>query len=78
MRSPERIDEILSLLGKTWRKNGDLRFLQLIYILQSKLSKENNDVGKIETENEDGLIKIGYDLFDMEDDKLIEFLRNWL
>ena len=30
MRNPERIDRILNLIGKAWKKSPDLRFFQLI------------------------------------------------
>ena len=30
MRNPERIDRILNLIGKVWKKSPDLRFFQLI------------------------------------------------
>jgi len=75
MRPPERIDEILELIGKIWKQNPDMRFLQLVYVLQSYFSQSNNGRGKIEFTEDDGLKKVGFDLFNTEDSEFGEFLK---
>ena len=37
MRDPNRIEHLLVLLGKLWKRNPDLRFAQIIEILKSNL-----------------------------------------
>lgn len=78
MRPPERIDEILSLFKKTWKQSPDLRFMQLMYAMQSDYSERNNRVGRIEATEADGLLRVGYDLFHLEDDQFLDFLKNRL
>lgn len=75
MRDPERIDEILELIGRIWKNHPDLRFQQLMYILQSEYSEMNNGMGKVESEEVDGFKKTGYDLFNLEDDKFLQYLQ---
>ena len=75
MRDPERIDEILELIGHIWKKYPDFRFQQLIYILQSEYSEMNKDIGKVEGEEIDGFKKVGYDLFNLEDDNFLQYLQ---
>ncbi|MGF1767090.1 DUF1040 family protein [Enterovibrio makurazakiensis] len=75
MRNPERIDEVLDMIGIIWKKNPDIRFQQLIYTLQSEYSYNHNNVGKIESTTPDGFTQIGYDLFNTEDDQFINYLR---
>ena len=75
MRNPERIDELLTLLKQLWLQGPDLRFQQLIYILQSEYSQKNNNIGRVECQKADGFPKVGFDLFNTEDDKFIQFLR---
>ena len=78
MRDPERIDEILELLGRIWRANPDFRFHQLLYILQSEISEAKGGVGKVESPVVDGFKKTGYDLFNLEDDIFQKYLKNSL
>jgi len=75
MRDPKRISELIELIKEIWEKDPDLRFQQLIYNLQRGYSQQNNDIGKVESNEEDGFTKIGYDLFNTEDDKFIEYLH---
>ena len=41
MRDPNRIAHLLVLLGKLWKRNSDLRFAQIIEILNSKLCTDD-------------------------------------
>jgi len=75
MRDPNRIEELLDLINQIWMKDPDLRFNQLIYILQSGYSNHNNGVGKVTGRESDGFSPVGYDLFNLEDDAFIEYLR---
>ena len=75
MRDPARIQELFNLLNQLWLVDPDLRFNQLIYILQSEFSQKNNGDGEIKEIAKDGYEKIGYDLFHLEDDKFIDYLK---
>jgi len=76
MRDSERINEFLNLINVLWAKKPDLRFNQLIYILQNGYSKKNGNIGKIESVDVDGFKQIGFDLFNTEDDRFLEYLKN--
>lgn len=76
VRDPKRIEELLGLIKDAWMKNPDLRFNQLFYQLQSNYSHENNGVGEVKEPEADGFFKIGFDLYNVEDDKFIRFLRS--
>jgi len=76
MRDSERISEFLNLINVLWAKNPDLRFNQLIYILQNGYSKKNGNIGKIESVEVDGFKQIGFDLFNSEDGRFLEYLKN--
>ena len=78
MRNPERITELLELLNRLWLRDSDLRFNQLIYILQSEYSSSNNGEGRVISKTEDGFTQTSFDMFNTEDDKFIEFLKNKL
>jgi hypothetical protein len=75
MRDPERIDEILELVARIWKKYPDFRFQQLMFILQSEYSEMHKGFGKVEGEEIDGFKKVGYDLFNLEDDKFLKYLK---
>lgn len=75
MRDPKRISEVLELIEIIWKKDPDLRFNQLMYILQSGYSHENDDVGKVEEAVDSSYSRIGFDLFNLEDDSFISYLR---
>ncbi|WP_445356180.1 hypothetical protein ACJJI5_10165 [Microbulbifer sp. EKSA008] len=76
MRDPKRIQGIQELIEKLWEKDPDLRFMQLIYNIQSSISYSNDDLGKVVSEEQDGFERTGYDLFNLEDDILIQHLKN--
>lgn len=76
MRDPKRISEALELVEIIWKKDPDLRFNQLIYILQSGYSHANDDVGKVEEVVDSSYSRIGFDLFNLEDDSFINYLRS--
>jgi len=73
MKDSERISEFLNLINDLCAKNPDLRFNQLIYILQNGYSKKN---GKIEGVEVDGFKQVGFDLFNTEDGRFLEYLKN--
>lgn len=75
MRDPKRISEIIQLIELIWEKNPDLRFNQLIYVLQSGYSHANNNIGKVEELVDQSDSRIGFDLFYLEDDCFIKYLR---
>jgi len=76
MRDPKRISEILELIEIIWKKDPDLRFNQLIYILQSGYSYANDNVGKVEEFVDSSYSRIGFDLFNLEDDSFVNYLRD--
>ena len=78
MRPPERIDEILALISEIWKKDPDMRFMQLIYILQVKCAERNNGWGKVKETNKDGFEKVGFDLFHFEDKTFQMLLEDYL
>ena len=75
MRDPKRIKVILDLINQIWDKYPDLRFQQLVYVLQNGFSQKHNNLGKIEVTDEEGFTKVGYDLFNVEDDTFEEYLQ---
>ncbi|MCP4161158.1 MAG: DUF1040 family protein [Deltaproteobacteria bacterium] len=77
MRDEKRITEILGLIQKIWEKKNDMRFFQLIYVLQSKYSKEKGNIGQIKFKENDGYSQIGFDMFGTEDEELIKFLKEF-
>jgi hypothetical protein len=78
MRDPDRIQEILDLLLQLWGKDKDLRFFQMIHILQHSYSHKNNDLGKIEEVEKDGYSRVAFDLFNVEDEEVIKLLKEKL
>ncbi|MCC2618356.1 DUF1040 family protein [Aestuariibacter halophilus] len=75
MRDPNRIKQLLLLLEKLWQKDPDLRFNQLLYNLQYEFSKENDGIGQVKEVESDGFTRIGFDLFNLEDDAFLEYLQ---
>ena len=55
-----------------------MRFLQLIYVLQSKFCHENHPHGMIQSVEKDGFQRTGYDLFNIEDSTFHDFLTRYL
>lgn len=78
MRELSRIKEINDLIEKIWLIDPYLRYFQLIYNLQSTFTHHNSGVGKITEVESDGFERIGYDMFNVEDDVLIDFLQTYL
>lgn len=78
MRDPNRIPEMLELLNELWQQDKDLRFNQLVYILQSQYSQLNGGEGKISSTTADGFTQTGFDFFNIEDDKFSDFLKRKL
>jgi uncharacterized protein YihD (DUF1040 family) len=78
MRDPRRIEEILGLISEIWKKDPDLRFQQLIYNLQWEFSYRNAGLGKVEESELDGFKRTGFDLFNVEDDVFVEYLKTHL
>jgi len=77
MRNPQRINEMLELIKTIWQREPDMRFFQLLHLLQSEYSQQNKDIGKIEIEYKKGHKQILFDFFNVEDDKIVEFLKHW-
>ncbi|MBC3882157.1 DUF1040 family protein [Undibacterium sp. LX40W] len=78
MRPLERIDEISDLIKEIWNENPDMRYMQLLYTLQSSVSQKNMDVGKVEERVDKTYSRIGFDLFNIEDKEFKIFLENYL
>jgi hypothetical protein len=88
MRDPKRISQVLYYLNCIWQKQPDTRFNQLIYNLQWEFNKAWQDkyTNKLYREEGNGLHFMfvqsnTVDLFNVEDDKFIEFLKakvKWL
>ena len=78
MRPLERIDDITFLINEIWQFDPDMRFMQLIYVLQSKFSHHNKDEGTVKESDTHDSGRIGYDLFHLEDTKFEAFLREHL
>ncbi|WP_047980751.1 ankyrin repeat domain-containing protein [Ornithinibacillus contaminans] len=81
-RDPKRIRRIMDLLETIWEENPDMRFFQLMEMLQHKYSSKNNNIGKREAMEKDSK---GYenpvsfiDLFYLQDDSFEEFLRGYV
>jgi hypothetical protein len=75
MRDPKRISEILELIELIWKKDPDLRFNQLIYALHSGYSLANDNVGKVEEVVDPTYSRVGFDLFNLEDEAFLSYLR---
>lgn len=80
MRDPKRIQRILDLLFKIWEQQPDVRFNQLVQILQSTYSNTHNHFGKKRVYEKDGTMTYPseyVDLFYLEDDDWEQFLNNY-
>jgi len=75
MRDPDRMHKILGLLEQVWAKDPDLRFNQLLYNLQYGYSQSNGGIGQVKEATSDGFERIGFDLFNLEDDDFISYVR---
>jgi len=76
MRDPERIEEMIRLIKELWLRGPDLRFNQLLYNLQYEFSQLNDGAGQIKEIEADGFTRTGFDLFNIEDNKFMEFLES--
>jgi len=74
MRDPNRITEIQNRITRIWQANPDLRYMQLIYLLQSGYSHRHANRGKVEARIDDAFTQVGYDLFSLEDDQFLAYL----
>lgn len=83
MRDPERIERIMSMVQQIWKQEPDMRFFQLMAMLESRYSKANDAFGRrelFEKEESKGIL-FPYnivDLFHLEDDMLEPFLASLL
>lgn len=75
MRDPSRIQELLKLLEQAWSRDPDLRFNQLLYNLQYGYTQSNGGIGQVKEYSSDGFERIGFDLFNLEDDDFINYVR---
>lgn len=78
MRDPDRIPEILGVLNQLWSRDSDLRFNQLLYNLQSQFAQANGGRGRVKEAKGDGFERVGFDLFSVEDEDFLKFLRSKL
>ena len=78
MRPPERINEILELMEQIWKFDPDMRFMQLVYVLQMRFTESQDERGRIIETHKDGSQRIGFDLFNSEDKAFQRFLENYL
>ena len=86
MRDPKRIDELMSLLTELWKKHPDTRFNQLIESLQYQYQEGRyvqSVFKKEKTMYLDKLVEAEFevsypDLFYVEDDDFIKYLRQCL
>ncbi len=75
MRDSERIQELLNLIKEIWLQNPEIRFNQLIYNLQYSYSQQNDNLGQVKEVADDGFIRTGFDLFNVEDSSFIAYLQ---
>ena len=79
MRPPERMRQILDLVHKIWEYDSDMRFFQLIYVLQAQYCQAHYPNGAIKSPpRKDVSEHLGFDLFVIEDTQIIKFLENRL
>ena len=81
-REPERIKRVLNLLQEIWESNPDMRFFQLMDLIQHVYSSKNNRFGKregFELDSKGYKFPISYiDLFYLEDNNFEEFLQEFI
>ncbi len=76
MRKKERINTVIKLLADIWKTYPDMRFFQLIYVAQTIFSRNNQNYGRVDSIDREGITAIGYDLFNVEDEEVINLLCN--
>lgn len=81
-RHTDRINKILCLIQKIWKSNPEMRFFQLLDLLQHEFSLSNDGIGKRQVFELDSK---GYkqpivfiDLFYLKDDDFEEFLLDYI
>lgn len=83
MRDPRRIQQAIYYLNKIWMKQPDIRFNQLIHNLQWEFDQAHNGKCSEELYRREPNVEGSYifhkadvvDLFHVEDDKFIAFLK---
>lgn len=76
MRNPKRIKELMNILTAIWEMQPDIRFNQLIHNLQMEYNGGSHVRNAFIEETGWGFNPVRYpDLFYVEDDKFIEFLK---
>lgn len=86
MRNPKRIPELLVVLQQIWEKQPDTRFNQLVHNLQWEYANLKNAYKDTLYEKDEFKERdiISYrskqvvDLFNVEDDQFLEFLKSKL
>lgn len=63
-------------MDEIWIRYPDMIFNQLIYNLQRDYSHKNGGVGEIREVEKDGFARVGFDLFNLEDDQFINYLKS--
>jgi uncharacterized protein len=81
-RHSDRIEKISCLIRKIWESNPDMRFFQLLDLLQHEFSLSNDGFGKRQVFELDSKghkqPTVFIDLFYLEDDDLEEFLLDYI
>ena len=81
MRNPERIKLVLDLIGKIWETYPDMRFNQLLSLLQDKYAEEKDAHQETfwDKQEYNGIVTyqktVIVELFYVEDELFIEFLQ---
>jgi len=78
MRDRKRIKMILDLINQIWETDPNMRFLQLIYNLQSKYSAEVDSNGLVKSIEKDGYARMRFAFHYVEDDSFIQFLEDFI
>ena len=81
-RDLERVKRVINLLQEIWESNPDMRFFQLIDLLEHECSSENKGFGKregFEVDSKGYKMPFSYiDLFYLEENEFEEFLRAFI
>lgn len=74
MRDPKRIQHTLDLISLIWKAYPDLRFNQLICVLQREYASQNENYGLLKGVGPRGQEQGVFDFFNLEDDDFLAFL----
>ncbi|MBL5767359.1 hypothetical protein B5V88_07105 [Heyndrickxia sporothermodurans] len=81
-RETERINRMLRLFQEIWETNSDMRFFQLMDMLQREYASKKNGYGKregFELDSKGYKFPISFvDLFYLEDNVFEEFLQEYI